>query len=83
MTELAEVLGVSLPAVDKHLRVLLAAGMVAKRKDGRATVVTLIHGSLDELATWAMSTRLMWSGLLDRYAAVVEGLPLPDKEPDR
>ncbi len=33
MTQLAEVLGVTLPAVDKHLRVLLDAGMVTKRKD--------------------------------------------------
>jgi DNA-binding transcriptional ArsR family regulator len=66
MSDLAERLGVTLPAVDKHLRVLLDAGLVTKQKTGRTTSVRLVPGSLDDLATWAMSTRLMWSNALDR-----------------
>jgi DNA-binding transcriptional ArsR family regulator len=66
MTDLADRLGVTLPAVDKHLRVLLDAGVVSKAKTGRTTSVRLVPGSLEELATWAMSTRLMWSHALDR-----------------
>lgn len=66
MSDLAERLGVTLPAVDKHLRVLLDAGLVTKQKTGRTTSVRLVPGSLDDLATWAMSTRLMWSHALDR-----------------
>ena len=66
MSDLAERLGVTLPAVDKHLRVLLDAGVVSKAKTGRTTSVRLVPGSLEELATWAMSTRLMWSHALDR-----------------
>ena len=53
-------------AVDKHLRVLLAAGVVTKDKTGRTTSVRLVAGSLEPLATWAMSTRLMWSNALGR-----------------
>jgi DNA-binding transcriptional ArsR family regulator len=84
MSELAEHLEITLPGVDKHLRVLLDAGIVAKSKRGRSTVVTLNPGSLHELATWAMSTRLMWAGMLDRYAATVADRPsedLEDQEP--
>ena len=56
-----------------------------RRKDGRVTLLTLNPGSLDDLATWAMSTRLMWSGLLDRFAASVEepADPTRTKESDR
>lgn len=66
MSDLAARLGVTLPAVDKHLRVLMDAGVVTKAKAGRTTAVSLVPGSLEELATWAMSTRLMWSNALDR-----------------
>lgn len=66
MSDLAGHLAVTLPAVDKHLRVLMAAGVVTKAKAGRTTSVRLVPGSLDELATWAMSTRLMWGNALDR-----------------
>ena len=66
MSDLADRLGVTLPAVDKHLRVLMDAGVVTKQKTGRTTSVRLVPGSLEELATWAMSTRLMWSHALDR-----------------
>jgi DNA-binding transcriptional ArsR family regulator len=66
MSQLAAHLDVSLPAVDKHLRVLSAAGVVAKSKSGRTTSVRLVPGSLDDLAAWAMSTRLMWGHALDR-----------------
>jgi DNA-binding transcriptional ArsR family regulator len=66
MSALAEHLGVTLPAVDKHLRVLVGAGVVTKHKSGRTTSIRLVPGSLEELGTWAMSTRLMWSNALDR-----------------
>jgi DNA-binding transcriptional ArsR family regulator len=66
MSDLADRLEVTLPAIDKHLRVLLGAGVVTKEKLGRTTVVRLVPGSLEDLATWAMSTRLMWGNALDR-----------------
>ena len=66
MSDLAGHLSVTLPAVDKHLRVLLDAGVVAKDKHGRTTSLRLVPGSLEELSVWAMSTRLMWSNALDR-----------------
>lgn len=77
MSELAAELSVTLPAIDKHLRVLLEAGLVTKAKHGRTSVVQLNPGSLQELAMWAMSTRLMWASLLDRLAD-----HLSDPEPD-
>jgi DNA-binding transcriptional ArsR family regulator len=66
MSQLAARLDASLPAVDKHVRVLVSAGVATKSKSGRTTSVRLVPGSLDDLAVWAMSTRLMWSNALDR-----------------
>ncbi len=66
MSQLAARLEASLPAVDKHVRVLVSAGVVTKSKSGRTTSVRLVPGSLDDLAVWATSTRLMWSNALDR-----------------
>jgi DNA-binding transcriptional ArsR family regulator len=73
MSDLAEHLSVTLPAVDKHLRVLLDAGLVAKDKHGRTTSVRLVPGSLDELGAWALSTRLMWDNALDRLEQHLSG----------
>lgn len=75
MSDLAGHLAVTLPAVDKHLRVLLDAGVVTKDKHGRTTSVRLVPGSLEALGTWAMSTRLMWSNALDRLEASLEEQP--------
>ena len=68
MSQLAARLDASLPAIDKHVRVLVSAGVVTKSKSGRTTSVRLVPGSLDDLAVWATSTRLMWSNALDRLA---------------
>ncbi|HEY3528295.1 MAG TPA: metalloregulator ArsR/SmtB family transcription factor [Nocardioides sp.] len=78
MSDLADHLSVSLPAVDKHLRVLLEAGVVTKEKHGRTTSVRLVPGSLEELATWAMRTRLMWNNALDRLE---QHLSAPEENP--
>ncbi len=75
MSQLAEALDITLPAVDKHLRVLVGAGLVTKTKSGRSTVVQLNPGSLEPLAAWAMSTRLMWTNALDRLAGHLAQTP--------
>lgn len=77
MSELAAVVGVTLPAIDKHVRVLQAAGLARKRRVGRHAVVTLEPGGLDLLADWAMGVRAMWGARLADFAAHV------DSEPER
>lgn len=81
MSRLATHLDVSLPAVDKHLQVLTGAGVVTKSKSGRTTSVRLVPGSLDDLATWAMSTRLMWAHALDRLDQHLAAAPGSEEKP--
>ena len=68
MSELAEVLGVTLPAIDKHVQVLEAAGLARKRRDGRRAIVTLEPGGLDLVVDWAVGMRAMWRARLADFA---------------
>lgn len=67
--ELAELLGIGVPATLKHVGLLVDAGLVTRTKTGRTVVVRSVPGSLAPLADWAMRTRLFWTHHLDRLAA--------------
>ncbi|GAA1425173.1 metalloregulator ArsR/SmtB family transcription factor [Agrococcus citreus] len=75
MSELAAVIEVTLPAIDKHVRVLEAAGLARKRRVGRHAIVSLEPGGLDLLADWATGMRAMWRARLVDFAAHVDGAP--------
>jgi DNA-binding transcriptional ArsR family regulator len=75
VSALAEPFAMSLPAVSKHLRVLESAGVVERRKRGRATVCSLRAAALREAATWLERRHRMWERRLDRLAAHLEGRP--------
>jgi DNA-binding transcriptional ArsR family regulator len=65
----------SLPAVMKHLEVLEAAGLIARRKAGRSVHVRFTPAPLDGAALWLEQQRRFWDESLDRLAAVVERTP--------
>lgn len=64
--ELVPHLGVSQPAVSKHLRVLKAAGLVAARQDAQRRLYRIRPEPLAELDEWLASYRGLWSTHLDR-----------------
>jgi DNA-binding transcriptional ArsR family regulator len=78
VTDLAAHLGVSLPAVLKHVERLVDGGLVTRRKDGRVVTVRLVPGSLEDLGEWATRTRLFWTNHLDRYTAHLRSDSAPD-----
>lgn len=78
VTDLADHLDVSVPAVLKHVDRLVEGGLVTRRKNGRVVTVALIPGSLEALVEWASRTRLFWSNHLDRYAAHLSNDPPND-----
>ncbi len=63
--ELVEALGLSQPAVSRHLRLLREAGLVAARVDAQRRLYRLRPQSLQELDAWLEPYRLLWSGRLD------------------
>jgi DNA-binding transcriptional ArsR family regulator len=69
---LVESLGMSQPAVSKHLRVLRDAGLVAVRVDGPRRVYRISPAPLAELDAWLAPYRKLWSASLDRLEAHLE-----------
>lgn len=70
--ELAAPHAMSLPAFGKHLRVLVDAGLVSRRKEGRRVLCTLEPQPLTEVADWVTDLTAFWTGALDRLELVTQ-----------
>jgi DNA-binding transcriptional ArsR family regulator len=64
--ELVGRLGLSQPAVSKHLRVLKEAGLVEARVDAQRRLYRIRPEPLEELDDWLESYRRLWTTHLDR-----------------
>ena len=62
---LVKELGMTQPAISRHLRVLREAGLVEARVDAQRRIYRLRADSLRELDAWLEPYRLLWSGRLD------------------
>jgi DNA-binding transcriptional ArsR family regulator len=66
MGELAAPHRITLPAMTKHVRVLVDAGMVKRRKIGRTVVCSLRPESLSEVQAWLGDLTAYWNTTIDR-----------------
>ena len=64
--ELVDSLGVSQPAVSKHLRILKDAGLVEARVDAQRRLYRIRPEPLAELDEWLASYRALWTTHLER-----------------
>lgn len=65
VNEIVEALGLSQPAVSKHLRVLKEAGLVEVRPDAQRRLYALRPEALSELDEWLAPYRRLWEKHLD------------------
>jgi DNA-binding transcriptional ArsR family regulator len=63
--ELVDALGISQPAVSKHLRVLREAGVVRCRAAAQRRLYSVDPGPLAELDAWLAPYRRLWEHHLD------------------
>jgi DNA-binding transcriptional ArsR family regulator len=70
--ELAEPFAIKLPAVMKHLSVLVDAGLITRTKSGRTVTVRLRAQPMREAMAWLSRYERFWTGSLDRLAAYAE-----------
>ena len=75
VSELVEALGVSQPAVSKHLRILREAGLVEARPRGQLRLYRLRPEPLAEIDAWLAPYRRLWKGSLDRLERHLEDNP--------
>ena len=66
VSQLAEPLAMSLPAVVQHLQVLEGAGLVKTQKIGRVRSCTLDTGAMSLAERWINDRRTEWERKLDR-----------------
>ena len=74
--DLARALGLTPPAMSRHLKVLRQAGVVEERSpdfDARVRVYTLRPEPMVHLIRWLEETERMWSAQLCAFKAHVEG----------
>jgi DNA-binding transcriptional ArsR family regulator len=72
VSELAQPLGISLPAVIQHLHVLEASGLVESQKVGRVRTCTVRMQALSEAERWIGARRTAWEESLDRLGDYLE-----------
>ena len=66
VSELAEPLPMSLPAVLQHLQLLEASGLVHSEKKGRVRTCRIEPAALSAAEGWIGEQRTLWEGRLDR-----------------
>jgi DNA-binding transcriptional ArsR family regulator len=71
VSELAEPLAMSLPAVVQHLDVLQRSGLVRSEKVGRVRTCRLEPAPLRSVEQWIAQHRATWESRLDRLGDVL------------
>jgi DNA-binding transcriptional ArsR family regulator len=71
VSELAQPLSMSLPAVVQHLQVLEASGLIRTEKVGRVRTCTIDTGALSLAEQWINERRLLWGRRLDRLGTLL------------
>ncbi|HET9237036.1 MAG TPA: metalloregulator ArsR/SmtB family transcription factor [Oligoflexus sp.] len=72
VSELAEPLKISVPAVLQHLQLLEECGLVATRKIGRTRSCQIVPEGLSVLEQWTAARRSMWEKRFDRLGGILE-----------
>ena len=66
VNELAEPFDISLQAVSKHLKVLEAAGLISRGRDGQYRPCRLEPAPLDTATEWIAKNRRIWTERFDQ-----------------
>lgn len=69
VSELAQPLAMSLPAVLQHLQVLETSGLVRSEKAGRVRTCEIDRAALRKAEQWITRRRMSWERRLDRLGA--------------
>ena len=78
--ELAEPFDISLPAVSRHLKVLEAAGLIARGREAQWRPCRLQPEPLKDLDAWLEHYRRFWEGSLDKMEAYLAELTKGDPD---
>lgn len=80
--ELVDALGLSQPAVSKHLRVLRDSGLVGSRVDAQRRLYRARTAALREIDDWLAPYRRMWDASLDDLSRHLEEMAMSTEDRD-
>jgi len=80
VSELAQPLAMSLPAVVQHLTVLQASGLVASEKVGRVRTCRMEPAAMSLAEHWINQRRTDWEARLDRLGDYLKQHPQGDPQ---
>ncbi len=80
VTELAEPLRISLPAVSKHLKVLERAGLISRGRHAQWRPCRLEAAPLKDVADWVAHYREVWEESFDRLDNYLQELQKKEKK---
>lgn len=78
--EIVDALGMSQPAVSKHLRVLKEAGLVDVRAEAQRRLYSVRPEPLMELDAWLASYRRLWEEKLDRLEQLLRAVQSEEED---
>lgn len=73
--QLSRRVGLSLPAIHRHIGILEEAGLVRRKKSGRVTFLAIRRSSLLRLQDWVQGYQASWGSdaeTLETYVAAIE-----------
>ena len=79
VSELAQPLPMSLPAVLQHLQMLESSGLVRSEKKGRVRTCRIEPKALSVAESWISEQRSLWEGRLDRLEAFLSEIQKEEK----
>jgi DNA-binding transcriptional ArsR family regulator len=74
---LVDQLGISQPAVSKHLRILREAGLVEVRSDAQRRLYRVRAEPLQAIDEWLEPYRMLWASRLDDLERHLDAMPDP------
>jgi len=81
--ELAAPFDMSLPAISKHLKVLEAAGLIARGRDAQWRPCQLTAGPLKDAVDWLEHYRPFWEESFDRLTEYLRDVQRKEKKHGR
>lgn len=80
ISELAEMRGLSLPAIHKHIKTLEDAGMLIRKKVGRTNFLALGRRPLRDLQEWVMEFHPYWGSDAETLENYIQHLERRERE---
>ncbi len=77
VSQLAEPLPISLPAVVQHLKLLEGSGLVRSEKLGRVRTCYIEPAALKSVEQWISARRVGWERRFDRLGALLDAVEPP------